>query len=112
MEPLTLIFKLNLKLLKSSFMGWCICSYSVVYIFVYIPIKRTISVSKTETAAAGSSNINQKVILKNCTTFTDCINLINYTQMDHAKKIDVAFPMQKVKECRGNYLKSSENLWY
>ena len=28
------------------------------------------------------------------------------------KKIDVAFPMQKVKECRGNYSKSSENLWY
>ena len=27
------------------------------------------------------------------------------------KSIDVAFPMQKVKECRDNYLKISENLW-
>ena len=85
-EPLTLIFKLNLKLLKSSFMWWCIYTYSVVYSFVYIPIKGTISFSKTDTAAAGASNINQKVILKNCATFTDCVNLINYTQTDNAKK--------------------------
>ena len=57
-----------------------------IVLYIYIPIKGTISVSKTETAAAGASNINQKLILKNCATFTDCVYLINYTQIDNAKK--------------------------
>ena len=50
-----------------------------IVLYIYIPIKGTISVSKTETAAA-------KLILKNCATFTDCVYLINYTQIDNAKK--------------------------
>ena len=40
----------------------------------------------------------KKLILKNCTPFTEYINEINNTQIDNAKDIDVAMPMYNLEE--------------
>ena len=53
----------------------------------------------------------KKVIFKNCTPFTDCINEINNTQVDKAKDLDAVMPMYNLIECSDNYFNISENLW-
>ena len=43
--------------------------------------------------------------------FTQCINSINNTQMDHGKVIDVVMPIYNLIEYSHNYSKTSGNLW-
>ena len=49
------------------------CDYSDAY----IPVKETVTVPNTVVAGAAVNNSNKKVVLKNCASFTDCINQIN-----------------------------------
>ena len=61
----------------------------------YIYAKGTITVQNTE-AATASNNINQKIIFKNCSPFTNCIGETNYTQTDNAHDIYVVAPMYSI----------------
>ena len=63
-----------------------LCNYSDSYILV----KGTAAVPNTAAAGATVKNANKGVIFKNCAPFTDCITKPNNTQVDHAKKNDVA----------------------
>ena len=77
--------KFKTTMLKSS-----LCDY----IDAYILVKGTITVNSTAAADADTNNTNEKVIFKNCAPFTNCINeIINNTQVDNAKDIDILMPM-------------------
>ena len=82
-----------------------LCDYSDACILV----KGTITVPNTGIAAS-PNNKNEKVILKNCVSFTDCISEIDNKEIDHAKYIDVVMPMHNLIEYSDNYLKTSGNL--
>ena len=90
--------KFKTAMLKSS-----LCDY----IDAYILAKGNITVNNTGTAAA-QNNRNEKVIIKNCAPFTDCISEINNTQMNHAKYIDIVMPMYNLIEYSDNYFKYLE----
>ena len=53
----------------------------------------------------------ERVILKNCAPFIDCISEINNTQTDNAKDLDVVMPMCNLIECSNNYSKTSGSPW-
>ena len=76
-----------------------LCDYADTYILV----KGTIAVNNTSDAGAVANNINKKVILKNCTPFSNCISEINNTQVDDAKNIDIVMPMYNLLEYSDNY---------
>ena len=57
-----------------------LCDYSDACILV----KGNISVNNTAAAAADPNYRNEKVLLKNCAPFTNCISKINNTQIDNA----------------------------
>ena len=86
-------------MLRSSF-----CDYSDTYILV----KGNISVNNTAVEGAAANNRNKKVIFKNCAPFTNCINKINNTQIDHAEYVDVVMPMYNITE---HYSLTSGSLW-
>ena len=94
--------KFKTTMLKSS-----LCGYSDAYILV----KGTITVNNTAAADADAKNTNKKVILKNCTPFTNCISEINNKQVDNAKDIDIVMPMYNLIEYSDNYSKTSGSLW-
>ena len=86
-----------------------ISSSSSDYSDAYVLFKGTITVENIGTAAV-PYNINKKVIFKNCTPFTDCINEINNREIDHAKVIDVVIPMYNLIEYSDNYWKTYRRL--
>ena len=49
-------------------------------------------------AGVGINNTNKKVIIRNCTSFTNCITEINNTQVDKAQDIDVVIHMYNTIE--------------
>ena len=52
------------------------------------------------------------VIFKNCAQFSNCINEINYIQIDNAKDIEIVMPMYNLIEYSDNYSKkTSGSLW-
>ena len=58
-----------------------LCDYSDAYILVKVNIR----VNNAAGADAAANNPNKKVILKNCTPFTNCISKINNTQLDNVE---------------------------
>ena len=54
---------------------------------------------------------NEKVIFKNCLSFSNCISKVNNTLVDDADDIDVVMLMYNLIEYRDNYLRTSEILW-
>ena len=87
------------SMLRSS---WCDCSDA------YILVKGNVTVNNTAADGAAANNTNTKVIFKNCAPFTNCINKINNTQIDHAEYIDIVMPMCNLIEYSDNYSKTSE----
>ena len=73
-------------------------------------VKGNITVNNTAVADADANNANKKVILKNCTPFTDCISERNNKQVDNAKYIDVVMPMYNLIEYSNNYSRTSGSL--
>ena len=94
--------KFKTTMLKSS-----LCDYSDAYIHV----KGTITVNNTAAADAEANNTNKKVIFKNCAQFTNCISVINNTQVDNATDIDIVMLMYNLIEYSNNYSKISGSLW-
>ena len=81
------------------------------YSDAYIIVNGTITVNNTAAADADANNTNEKVIFKNCVSFTNCISEINNIQVDHAKDIDIVMPMYNLIEYSDNYSKTSGSLW-
>ena len=94
--------KFKTKMLKSS-----LYDYSDAYILA----KGTITVNNTAAADADANNTNNKVILKNCAPFTNCISEIVNTQVDNAKDIDIVMPMYNLIEYSDDSSKTSGSLW-
>ena len=91
-------------MLKSS-----LCDYSDASILV---IGIIILVEEGADAATITADRNNKhVIFKNCTLLTDCITVINNTQVDNAKDLDIIMSMYNLTEYSDNYSKTSGNLW-
>ena len=90
--------KFKTTMLKSS-----LCDYSDSYILD----KGTITANNTTAADADANNTNKKVIFKNCSMFSSCINEINNTQIDNAKDLDFVMNMYNLIEYSDNYSKTS-----
>ena len=93
-EPITLIFKLDLNLRSN------LCDYSNGYI-----LKGTITVANAAAADADVNNTNRKIIFQNWAPFASCIIRMNNTQIDDAQYIDIVIPMYNLIEYSDIYLK-------
>ena len=87
---------------KTTMLKSSLYDYSDAYILI--------TVNNIGTAAAPNKK-NEKVIFKNCASFTNCISDINNTQIDNAKDIDIVIRMQNLIEYHDNYSKTSGSLW-
>ena len=58
----------------------------------YILVTETITVAITA-FTNNETNINKKVVFKNCASFTNCTSKINKTQVDDAKELDIMMLM-------------------
>ena len=87
---------------KTSMLRSSLCDYSDVYILV----SGTITI-----IGAGSDDAAKRLNERNPLTFTACISLINYTQIDNAKYIDRSIPMYNLMKYSDNYSKTSGSLW-
>ena len=108
-ERTTLITKSNLKI-------WC---WSQVYVIIgmhiyYTLVKGDITVVRVgaTNAARQARQVDKQGILKNCTSFTDCITKINNTQVGNWKDVDVLMSMYSLIEYSNNYSKTFRNLYY
>ena len=63
---------------------------------MHIYLLKQLTIANTAAADADASNINKKVIFKNCVPFTSCRSRINNTQIDHAQYIVAVMPMYNV----------------
>ena len=77
----------------------------------YMLVKGNITVNNTADAGADANNTIEKVIFKNCASFTNCICKINNIQIDNAEYINIVMPMYKLIEYSDNYSKTSGSLW-
>ena len=91
---------------KTAMLRSSLCDYSDAYILV----KGNISVNNTAAAGAAANNANKKVIFKNCSPFTNCINKINNIQIDNTEYIDIVMPRYNLMEYSDNYSKTSGSL--
>ena len=92
---------------KAAMLRSSLCDYSDAYILV----KGYITVNNTADAGAAANNTNEKVIFKNCASFTNCISKINNTQIDNAEYIDIEMTMYNLIYYSDNYSKTSGSLW-
>ena len=94
--------KFKTLMLQSS-----LCNYSDVYILV----KGTTIVTNTGAIDTVANNASKKIVIKNCTPFTDYISGINNTQLDNAKDIVIIMSMFSLIENSDNYSKTSPSIW-
>ena len=94
---------------KTSMTRSNLCDYSDAYILVSGTI--TIDGSGDDAAAKRQDERNKGVILTNYAPFTECISIINNTQIDNTKDINVVKPMYNLIEYSGNYSKTSGSSW-
>ena len=72
--------------------------------------KGTISILPQE--GNNPNNSDNEVVFKNYAPFTTCISeILNNTQTNNAKDIDVITPMYNLIEYSNNYSKTSGNFW-
>ena len=81
--------KLKVPMIRSN-----LCDYSDAPILV----QGTIKVPNMAAAVVRVNNTNKKVIIKNCTPFTNCITEISNTQKDKAQDIDIVMSMYHTRE--------------
>ena len=96
--------KFKTTMLKSS-----LCDYSDAYILVKETI--TIAGEGADAAARHADERDKGVAIKNCAPFINCISVINNTQVDNAKGLDIVMPMYNLIEYSDNYAKASGSLW-
>ena len=95
-----------------------LCDYADAYILVKGTIKITghagPPAGRTEAqflAARQADERDKGVTFKNCAPFVKCISIINNTEIDNAKDIDIVMPMYNLIEYSDNYSKTSGSLW-
>ena len=83
------------------------------YVYAYILVKGTITITGAEDAAAAKrvDERNKGVIFKDCAPFIKCISQINDTEIDNVQDIDIVIPMYNLIEYSNNYSKASGSLW-
>ena len=84
---------------KTSMLRSILYDYSNAYVLV----KGNILVNNTAGNGAAVNNTDTKVIFKNCALFTNCISIINNTQVDNAEYIGIVMPMCKLIEYSENH---------
>ena len=94
---------------KTTMLRSNLCDYADAYILVKGTI--TTNWARDDAAARQADERDKGVTFKNCAPFTKCISRINNTEIDNAKDIDIAMPMQNLIEYSDNYLKTSGSLW-
>ena len=85
---------------QTNFKTWMLKSSSCNYSDAYITVKRTISIEGQ--AKNNPNNRNEKVVFKNCASFTDCRSEINSILIDNAEEIDVVMAMYDSIEYSNN----------
>ena len=96
MECTTPIAKLNLKL----------CCWSQVYVIKVMIITITRGLPDVADEGKQTDKRNERVIFKNCATFTDRVSKINNTQ-----DLDVVMEVYNLIECSNNYSKTCGSFW-
>ena len=86
-----------------------LCDYADAYILVNGRI--TITRARDNAAARQADERDKGVIFKSCAPFIKCISIINNTEIDNAKDIDIAMPMYNLVEYSDNYSKTYGSLW-
>ena len=86
-----------------------LCDYADAYILVNGRI--TITGAGYDPAARQADEKDKGVAFKNCAPFTKCISIINNTEIDNAKDIDIVMPMYNLFEYSDNYSKTSGSLY-
>ena len=93
--------------IKTAMLRSSLCDYSDAYIL----IKENITVKNAIAAGAAAGNAAEKVIFKNCASFTNCVSKINNTEIDNVQYIDIVMPMYNLIEYSDNYSKTSGSFW-
>ena len=86
-------------MLKSSLCDYSDASILVIGIIILVE-------AGADAATITADRNNKHVIFKNCTLLTDCITVINNTQVDNAKDLDIIMSMYNLTEYRDNYSKT------
>ena len=89
-------------MLKSSLCDYSDASILVIGIIILVE-------AGADAATITADRNNKHVIFKNCTLLTDCITVINNTQVDNAKDLDIIMSMYNLTEYSDNYSKTSGN---
>ena len=94
---------------KTTMLRSNVCDYADAYILV----KGTITIigAGDDAVARRADERDKGVTFKNCAPFVKCISIINNTEIDNAKDIDIAMPMYNLIEYSDNYSKTSGSLW-
>ena len=94
---------------KTTMLRSNLCDYADSYILV----KGTITITGAGDAAAArqADERDKGVTFKNCAPFVKCISIINNTEIDNDKDIDIVMPMYNLIEYSDNYSKTSGTLW-
>ena len=93
---------------KSTMLRSNLCDYADAYILVNGRI--TITGAGDDVAARQADKIHKGVTFKNCAPFVKCISIINNTEIDNVKDIDIVMPMYNLIEYSDNYSKTSGSL--
>ena len=88
---------------KSTMLRSNLCDYADAYILVNGRI--TITGAGDDVAARQADKIHKGVTFKNCAPFVKCISIINNTEIDNVKDIDIVMPMYDLIEYSDNYSK-------
>ena len=83
------------------------------YADAYILVKGTITitVAGNDDARKRADKRDKGVTFKSCASFTKCISIINNTDIDNARHIDIVMSMYNLIEYSDNYSKTSGSLW-
>ena len=93
---------------KTTMLRSNLCDYADAYILVNGTI--TITGARDDTAARQADERDKGVTFKNCAPFVKCISIINNTEIDNVKDIDIVMPMYNLIEYSDNYSKTSGSL--
>ena len=93
---------------KSTMLRSNLCDYADAYILVNGRI--TITGAGDDVAARQADKIHKGVTFKNCAPFVKCISIINNTEIDNVKDIDIVMPMYDLIEYSDNYSKALGSL--
>ena len=74
---------------KTSMLKSSLCDYA----YILVSGTKTSTGAGTDGNAKRADEIKKGVTFRNCTPFTDCISVINNTQINNAKDLDVAMPV-------------------